>query len=240
MSESILDDPKTSIATLPNIVQFVNPLVHQFLSSQHSIVHSGRVILMKHQSPNLNALPDGDILPVSIRIHKRRMRHPPRPPIRLGIEALDQQHLLGRQATLIIPPVRIIMPHLQRLAPARLRLTVDEARGDEVRVGHRVRVGDGEGVPLDRRDGPPHVDDLHPALEQLVRLVREVVRDPRERGFVGLVYVHALDWAAAGGLGVGVGGRLAADGMVEYEDPGCAGSVVGIFINWDTNTGVCV
>lgn len=149
---------------------------------QKSITCLGRIILMEHQSPNLDALPDRDILSVSVRVHERRMRNTPSPPIRLCIKALDQQHLLRSQAALIIPPMRIIMPHLQCLALPRLRLAVDETRRDEVGVGHRVRVRDGEGVPKDGGDGPPHVDDLHPALEQLIRFVWEVVRDPRERG----------------------------------------------------------
>lgn len=49
--------------------------------------------------------------------------------------------------------------------------------------------------------------------------------------------MHSLDWTPAGGLGIAVGGQLAADGVVEYEDSGCAGSVVVRFVSWVTNVG---
>lgn len=208
-----------------NMVQFVIARAYQSLFLKHPVPNLGGIILMEHQSPDLDALSGRDVLAVRVRVHKRRVRDPPRPPVRLCIKALDQQHLLGRQAALVVPAVRVVVPNLQRLAAAGLRLGVDEACGDKVCVGHGVGVRDGEGVALHGRDGPPDVDDLHPALEQLVRLVREVVRHPRERGRVGLVYVHPLDRTPARGLGASVRGQLAADRVVKDEDPGRAGPV---------------
>lgn len=186
----------------------------------------GRIILMENQCPDFNALPDWHVLPISVRVHKRSVWNPPRPPIRLGIKALDQQHLFRSQAALVIPAVGIVVPDLQRLPLPWLRLGVYQTRGDEVGLGDRVRVRDGQGVAEHSRDGPPDVDNLHPPLEQLIRLVREVVRNPRERRRVGLIYVHALDWAPAGGLDAAVGGQLAADGVVEYKDSRCASTGV--------------
>ena len=85
---------------------------------------------MKHQCPNLDTLPR---LPLDcLRIHKRRMRHPPRPPIKLAIKTLDQHHLLGRLTVDIIPFMVLVRPDSQRLAPA---VRIDEGDGHEVGFG---------------------------------------------------------------------------------------------------------
>lgn len=88
------------------------------------------LVLMKHQRPNLNTLPR---LPVDrFGIHKRRMWHPPRPPVNLAIKTLDQHHLLGCLAIDIIPLMLLVRPDGQRLAPA---VRVDEADRHEVGFG---------------------------------------------------------------------------------------------------------
>lgn len=72
-----------------------------------------------------------------------------------------------------------------------------------------------------------YIDDLESFLEKLVGLVGEMILDAILGGLVGLVYVDSLSWAAElGGSIAGIGGG-AADGVVEYEDAGCAGAVQG-------------
>ena len=80
---------------------------------------------MKHQSSNLNALPGP--LSLELLIHERTMRHPPRSPIRLGIETLNQHNLCRRLLKQIVPlvatirPVCLSWPHAKRLThPVRI------------------------------------------------------------------------------------------------------------------------
>jgi hypothetical protein len=56
---------------------------------------------MKYQRANLNALPA--LLILRIRHLKRRMRYPPSSPIKLRVEAFDQNHLIRRKPRLIKP-----------------------------------------------------------------------------------------------------------------------------------------
>jgi hypothetical protein len=140
---------------------------------------------------------------------------------------------------LVVPPVGRVVPDAERLAPA---IRVDEGDADQVPLGDGAGVGDGERVAQDRGadEGPPHVDDLDAAPEQPRGLVRgQVVRHARQRRRVRLVDVNAPDWAAEAGGGrlrgvrrlVELVGGLAADGVVEDEDLGCAGAGGGRF-NW--------
>lgn len=74
-------------------------------------------------------------------------------------------------------------------------------------------VGDGDG------DGEAtNIDDLEPLLQQRLGLVREVIPHSIYRRRVRLVNVHAPDRAADGG--VWIARLLAADCVVEDEDPG--------------------
>lgn len=112
------------------------------------------------------------------------------------------------------------MPHGIRLPPS---VRINQLRDNEVRVRHGSGLGNGQRVPLNRPDGPPHVDDLHAALEEGICLVREVVPYAREGRVVGLVDMDALDWTAGGAVFVLAGG-MAANGVVEDEDFRRAGS----------------
>lgn len=44
--------------------------------------------------------------------------------------------------------------------------------------------------------------------------------------------MYSLDWTPAGGLSITVRGQLTADGVVEYENSGCAGPVLVRFVSW--------
>lgn len=103
---------------------------------------------------------------------------------------------------------------------------VDEFDGDEVGVRDGVCVCDGERVFEDCLDGSPDVDDLVAAPEEGCGFGGEMVRDSVFGRRVGLVDVYALDGAAEGGAGVcgAVVLWLTADGVVEDEDFGGAGS----------------
>lgn len=181
---------------------------------------------VEDQAADLDALTRGGV-GLGARVHEGRVRDPPGPPVRLAIEALDQEDLLGRQPLLVVPALGGRVAHRERLALAR---GVDEPDGHELVLADAVGVGDGERVALDGLDGPPHVDDLHAALEELGGLLGgEVVGHAGERGRVRLVDVDALDRAAQSGGGVGLRAvaavlGLAADGVVEDEDLGRAGA----------------
>lgn len=181
---------------------------------------------MEHQRPHFDALPRGHVV-AGARVHERRVRDASRAAVRLGVEALDEQDLLGREALLVVPAVAVGVAHGEGLALAR---GVDERDGDEVVLADRVRVRDRQRVPLHRRDRPPHVDDLHPALEQLRGLLRrQVVRHARQRRRVRLVDVHAVHRPAQGYAAVLAGPLvrgLAADRVVEDEDLGRAGAKI--------------
>ena len=85
------------------------------------------LILMKHQSAHLNTLPRP--LTLRLRVHKSRMRHPPRPPIQLRIKAFDQHDLLRRLAIRIVPLMLLVRANRVRLSAS---VGVDERHGDEI------------------------------------------------------------------------------------------------------------
>lgn len=181
------------------------------------------LILMKNKCPHLNTLPPRRIS-WRRRIHKRRMRDPPCPPILLAIKTLDQKHLLRLQPALVEPAVGRAVADVVRLAAP---VGMHELDHDEVRLRHRRRLGHGQRVALDRLDGPPHVDDLHAAAQEPVGVLGEVVRDAGEGRVVGLVDVDPLDGAIDAGVAGWMGRVWAADGVVEDEYAGCAGAVTG-------------
>ena len=83
---------------------------------------------MEHQSSNLNTLPT--LLILRLRVHERRMRHPPRSPVELAIIALDQHHLLRCLTIQVIPFMLLIRSHSQRLT---LAIRVDESDRHKIR-----------------------------------------------------------------------------------------------------------
>jgi len=131
-----------------------------------SLIQATLLIIIKHQRPHLNTLPRRIIL--IRRIHKRRMRDPPRAPIINGIVTLDEQRLVGPLRVLEIPLV--VGVGLDGVGLA-LAVGVDQLGGDEIGVGYGVSVGQGEGVSEDGFDGAPDIDDLEALLEELVRFV---------------------------------------------------------------------
>lgn len=113
------------------------------------------------------------------------------------------------------------MPNCICFAPS---VRVNELNHFKIRIWHGTGFGNSQGVSLDHLDGPPHVDDLHAALEELVSLVGEVMGHAGESCAVGLVDVDALDWTSeCAALGVVVW-RLVTDSVVEDEDSRGAGA----------------
>jgi hypothetical protein len=112
----------------------------------------------------------------------------------------------------------------------RLTLTirVDQADSYQVLVLHSARFRDRQRISLHGLDRPPDVDDLHTALQELVRLFWKMVRDAGERRFIGLVNVYAIHWTtktecSSGFCRVGVGSRPT-DSVVKDENSGCPSS----------------
>lgn len=97
------------------------------------------------------------------------MWHPPRPPIQLGVEALDQQRLLGRLPVEVIPLVLPVRSDSVRLT---LPVRVYETDAHEVRVRDGMRIRHSQGVLQNLLDRPPNVDDLVAGREQPVRVFR--------------------------------------------------------------------
>lgn len=167
------------------------------------------------------------------------MRHPPCSPVRLGIIAFDQCHLIGPLPVQIVPLVLLVRSDRKRF-PDSIR--VDELHGQKVAVRDRIGVGDAQRIFEDGLDGPPDVDDLMSAFEQLVGFLREVVYYALRSCFIGLINMHALD-RAAGGLCSGavfafvVG--LTADCVVEDEDLGGTGAVHPVRIKFRTHKTRC-
>lgn len=64
-----------------------------------------------------------------------------RAPVRLRVEALDQQHLLRREFALVVPSMRWRVAHREGLA---LAVRVDERDRDELVFADGVRVCDGK------------------------------------------------------------------------------------------------
>lgn len=83
-------------------------------------------MLVKDQSPDLNALPSREVI-VGPAVDKCRVRHPPGAPVGLGVEALDQDDLLRRDAVLEIPLVLLIGEH--SICPT-VAVGVDESERD--------------------------------------------------------------------------------------------------------------
>ncbi len=110
-----------------------------------------------------------------------------------------------------------------------LPIGIDELDGDELVVFYRAGFGDSKRVFQDRLDGAPDVDDLVAAAEESRCQLGQMVLYSLGACFVGLVDVDSLHGTAEcpgvllGGCETGVVG-LAADGVVEDEDFGGAGT----------------
>lgn len=136
------------------------------------------------------------------------MRHPG--PF-LTIKTLQEQAFLIPDPTPITPLLSLIRPHRRRLA---------RAVGVPMFDAHEILIP--EGAPIRKRqgrrfhraiDGPPHIDEPDPSLEQFGRFVGQVVAHARVGRGGGLIDVGALDGPA---LRIRAG---AADGVVEDQDP---------------------
>lgn len=145
------------------------------------------IVWMEHQRPNLNAFPWLPVL--SSRIHKGRMRHPPSPSVRLGIKTLDQCDLIRSLAIQKVPPMLLIRPNSKSL-PHSIR--VYELHRHQVAVRYCPGVCNTEWIFEDGFDGPPDVDNLIAALEELIGFFGEVVAYAVDSSFIGLVNVDAL------------------------------------------------
>lgn len=171
-------------------------------------------MLVEDKRSDLDALSRRHVI-TRTTIDEGRMRHSPGAPVRLGVKALDENDLLRSEAILEVPLVGVGVLDRKRRPVATTG--VNERDGDEIILVDRVGFSHGQWVAQHRLDGAPNVDDLHPALEQLVGLVGEVVRDAAQGRFVRLVNVHAVDRAPELGGRSGIGVR-AADGVVKDED----------------------
>jgi hypothetical protein len=114
---------------------------------------------------------------------------------------------------------RIIL-HAIRLTPA---IRVDQLNDHKVLIIDTVRFCDSQRITLDGLNGAPDVDNLHASSKQFVCFVGKMVRYTRQRSFIGLIDVHALDWAAQV-ESIRILWCWAADCVVEDEDAGCAGT----------------
>ncbi len=174
------------------------------------------IILMKNQRPNLNALPLH--LPLIPPIHKRTMRRPPRPPVRLRIKTLYQQTLLRTLLMQIVPPMPLPGPNRHRLDHA---IRINKLLRHKIAIWDGICVRDGEGVFPDGFDRTPDVNDLEAGFEEAGGEEGEVAVDAFGGVFVRQIDVDAADRGAEVKGAWAVGG--AADGVVEGEDSGGAG-----------------
>ena len=55
-------------------------------------------------------------------------------------------------------------------------MRIDDGQGDEIILGHRLRLSHGKGIALDGLDGPPDVDDLHAAFHEPFGILRQAER----------------------------------------------------------------
>ena len=136
------------------------------------------------------------------------MRHPrPRP---LRIKALQQNPLIRLHPAQVPPFLPLTTLHPRRL-PRPVRIPMLNAH--QVLSRHRSRIRHRQRERAHRpQQRPPHVDDPHPAREQLLCFGRQVVVHARNRRRRRLVDVGARHRFAAGA------GAGAADGVVEDED----------------------
>jgi hypothetical protein len=119
----------------------------------------------------------------------------------------------------------------------RLTLTIriDQTDSHQVLVLHSVRFCDRQRISLHGLDRPPDVDDLHTALQELVRLFWKMVWDAGERRFIGLVNVYAVHWPAKTDCSsslrkIGIGSR-ATNSVVKDEDSGCPSSIPSVSVH---------
>lgn len=173
---------------------------------------------MKNQRANLNTLPPR--LTLRLRIHKRRMRHTPSPPIRLRIKTFNQRHQIRSLSIAIIPlDIRIRLHTISLTRPVR----VNESDGNQIAVRDGMCVSNGQGIFENCLDRSPDVDDLVSPFQEFGCLVRKMVGDAVLGCRIGLIDVYAL-YGSAEGICRGAVFRGTANSVVEDEDFGCTGT----------------
>lgn len=146
---------------------------------------------MEDQRPHFNTLSIS--LMFRLGVNKGSMGHTASPSIKLRIKALDKRDQVWSLGIAVIPLDVRIRSHVVRLA---LAVGIDKLNRHKVTIGYRVRIRDSQRVLQDGLDRTPDVDDLVSALEELGRIVGEVIGDSALGCFVGLVYVHSLHGSA--------------------------------------------
>lgn len=121
------------------------------------------VIGVEDQASHLNALAGRDVVRGG-RVGERGVRDAAGAAVGLGVEALDEEDLLGGQAVLVEPAVARAVADAQGLAAA---VRVDEGDGDELLFADRRGLGDSQRVSQHGLDRAPYVDDLDAPLEKL-------------------------------------------------------------------------
>lgn len=186
---------------------------------------------MEDQSPNLNTLSRSLIH--CLRVRKGSMRHTASSAISLGIKAFNQSNQIRSLAISIVP-----LDIGVRLNGIRFSFAVgvDELDRNKITIWNRVCICHREWVFQDCLDGTPDVDDLVSAFQKLGSIFWEVEGDSRLGRLVGLVNVHALNWAAKV-LTSGTFGLTSADGVVENVDSGGTSTIwnvmlVGFNLRW--------
>lgn len=78
-----------------------------------------------------------------------------------------------------------------------LSVRINETADDEILLVQVAPVRDGERlVSYGVLDGTPDVDNADASLQETFSIVAEVAVDTLDTGFIGLVNVNTLDWAA--------------------------------------------
>lgn len=168
---------------------------------------------MKNQRPHLNALSRRLLL--RRWVNKRRMRHPPRPPIRLGVVKLDQSNHIRSLLVAKVPLDVWVCLDVPRLA---LLVRGDKLDGEQAAFGRRVRIGKCQRVLENGTDRAPDADHLVAAPEELGCFVGKIVPGFALGAMVGRVDVNTFERTT----GLTLGGPIfcgSSDGVVIYEDP---------------------
>jgi len=155
------------------------------------------------------------------------------PTIRQGIEALEEQNLVGSLGILEVPPMVLVGLNATYFDYAAWEM---DGHDDQVVIVDRLGVENAKGVLIDRLDGSPclnkpsnviregvphmhtrtkqtYVDDLKALFEELRRVVWEKCLDALLDSRPGLIKVNASDRPADSGVLLVC--RFLSEGMVE-------------------------